>query len=149
MNERIIKFIEGQTCGSCCCVDEAGRPYCFSFFYAFNSRDGLLYYKSSGGSAHERILKGNPAVAGTILPDKLNFLKIRGVQFEGELLPADHPLAAHAHEGYYRKHPVGRTMKGDIRTIQLNNIKYTDNTLGFGSKLNWSRNEETVTLREN
>ena len=79
MNESIIQFIKEQTFTSICCVDETGKPYCFSCFYAFNSIAGLLYFKSSAGSHHAQLMKKNPFVAGTILPDKLNQILIKGI----------------------------------------------------------------------
>jgi uncharacterized protein YhbP (UPF0306 family) len=141
MNENINDFIAKQTCGSLCCVDENGMPYCFSFFYAFNSTEGLLYYKSSDYTKHSTIIKANPVVAGTILPDKLNVLQVKGVQFEGIILSLDHPASKTASTHYYKKHPMAIAMPGDIWTIQVNNIKFTDNSLGFGKKITWSRNE--------
>lgn len=85
-------------------------------------------------------MKQNPIVAGTISPDQLNFLQIKGVQFEGELLMEDHPLTKKAALNYYKKNPAALAMPGEIWTIQINVIKMTDNTLGFGTKLNWERN---------
>ncbi|MGB3007274.1 MAG: pyridoxamine 5'-phosphate oxidase family protein [Chitinophagaceae bacterium] len=139
MNDKIIEFIAKQTCGNLCCVDKKGNPWCFSFFYSYDENEVLLHYKSSEETRHTPIINANPAVAGTILPDKLNLLQIKGIQFEGIVLPFDHPLAKHASSHYYKKHPVGIAMPGEIWTIRVNNIKFTDNTLGFGKKLLWER----------
>jgi len=78
-------------------------------------------------------------VAGTILPDKLNKLQVKGIQFEGTVLAFDDALAASASNHYYKKNPMAVAMSGDIWTVQLNRIKYTDNTLGFGKKIIWER----------
>ena len=77
MKESIIQFIKKQTCASICCVDKNGSPYCFSCFYAFNSDEGLLYFKSSSGTRHSEIISENPCIAGTILPDRLNKLMVK------------------------------------------------------------------------
>src|SRR5688572_17195611 len=74
MDENIIRFLQKQTCATISLVDGQGKPYCFNCFYAFNSEDGLLYFKSSATSYHVGLLKSNPLTAGTILPDKLNVL---------------------------------------------------------------------------
>lgn len=139
MNDKINEFIAKQTCGNLCCVDKQGNPYCFSFFYSFNSEKGLLHYKSSNDTRHSEIILSNPSVAGTILPDKLNMLQIKGIQFEGVILPNEHVLAKHASSHYHKKHPVALAMPGEIWTIQINNIKFTDNSLGFGKKILWGR----------
>lgn len=147
MKEQITGFINEQTCASVCCVDQKEHPYCFSCVYAFDSGDGLLFYKSSKDTTHSAMLLNNPAVAGTILPDKLNMLHIKGIQFEGLVLPPGHPLTKNASSRYYKKHPLALTQPGSVWTIQLNFIKYTDQSLGFGKKITWSRNDEMVVLR--
>ncbi len=144
MDDRIVKFIGEQTCASICCADQPGKPYCFSCVYAFDSDEKLLYYKSSNNTRHSEILLHHPAVAGTILPDRLNMLHIIGIQFEGIVLPADHPLAKHAPARYYKTHPLALTQPGSIWTVQLNTLKFTDNSLGFGKKITWDRREEIM-----
>jgi uncharacterized protein YhbP (UPF0306 family) len=141
MDGKIISFIKKQTCASICCVNEAGSPCCFSCFYAFNSEKGLLYFKSSIKAHHSSILTNNPAIAGTILPDKLNVLVVKGLQFEGIVLPGDHPAGKHASANYHKKYPFALTMLGEIWTIQINSIKMTDSAIGVGKKISWKRNE--------
>ena len=144
MNERISEFISKQTCGTLACVDETGSTWCFSFFYSFDEENKLLFYKSSNDTLHSIIIHGNPKVSGTILPDKLNFMAIKGVQFEGVILSADDPLAAQASAHYHKKHPVALAMNGEVWTIRLDHVKFTDNTLGIGKKLNWVRTADAV-----
>ncbi len=139
MNENISEFIAKQTCGNLACVDEKGEAWCFSFFYSFDADGGLLFYKSSTNTRHSIIIHTNPKVSGTILPDKLNFLAIKGIQFEGVVLPEDDPLTLHASTHYHKKHPVALAMPGQVWTIRLDHVKFTDNSLGIGKKLNWSR----------
>lgn len=141
MNETIARFLQHQTCASICCVDEGASPYCFSCYYAFDSEKGLLYFKSSIGSHHMELLKDNPNIAGTVLPDKLNRLLVKGVQFEGVILePGDH-LAGQASIHYHKKFPMGLLIPGETRVIRINSIKMTDSTKGFGKKITWSRSE--------
>lgn len=144
MNDRIVKFIREQTCASVCCADLQGSPYCFSCVYAYDSEENFLYYKSSAGTRHSEILLHHPAVAGTILPDKLNMLHIKGIQFEGIVLPAGHPSAKNASARFHKKHPLALAQPGSIWTIQLNSIKFTDNSLGFGKKTTWDRQVEIM-----
>ena len=141
MDKRIIQFISKQTCATVCCIDQTGRPYCFSVFYAFDADRGLLFYKSANNTKHSPLLSINPVVAGTISPDRLNLLQIKGVQFEGSVLAFDDPLTINASCHYYNKHSLARTMPGEIWTIEITNLKFTDNTLGFGSKTIWLKAE--------
>ena len=139
MNESIIQFLNGQTCATLCCIDKDGNPYCFSCFFAFNARQGLLYFKSSAKSWHASLIEKNPVIAGTVLPDKLNRLVIKGVQFEGNILAAEHPLTIEAAVLYHKKFPMALVMTGRIYTIEINNIKMTDSSKLFGKKESWEK----------
>lgn len=146
MNENISAFLQEQTCATVSCIGEKGHPYCFTCFYVFNSEDGLIYFKSSSDSLHSSYLKKNPVVAGTILPDKFNKLQIRGIQLEGVLLENNHPLARSASGHYHKKNPLALAMPGEIWTIQINRIKFTDSKMGFGKKLTWIRSGQEKTV---
>ena len=139
MNNTIIQFIKEQTCAGICCIDETGKPYCFSCFYAFNAEKGFLYFKSSKESHHAVLLMKNPAVAGTVLPDKLSTLMVKGVQFEGILLDKEHPMVKNASVFYHKTKPMALAVPGDVWTIRIDSIKMTDSTLGFGKKIKWER----------
>lgn len=142
MDETIIQFLEQQNCASVCCIDEEGKPYCFSCFYAFNRQEGLIYFKSSANSHHARLMKNNPVVAGTVLPDKLNLLTIKGIQFEAIVLDTQLPLVKKGVTSYFKKHPAALVMPGEIWALQIEHIKMTDSTLGFGKKIIWNRAEK-------
>lgn len=139
MKDPIDHFISQQTAASICCTDEKGVPYCFSCFYAYNSKDHLLYYKSSGDTHHSILLTNHPHMAGTILPDKLQKLLVKGVQLEGVLLAEDDPLAQNAAAQYYTKNPMALAIPGIVWTIRIDHIKMTDSSLGFGKKIHWKR----------
>ena len=137
MDKRIIDFIGQQKTASVCCLDEKNLPYCFSVFFVFDEDKQRLYFKSSAASNHARFLLTNKRVAGTILPDKLNLLAIRGVQFTGFICNSDS-----AHFGaatYHKKIPLALAMPGDVWVIQMETMKMTDNTIGIGKKIVWNR----------
>ena len=89
-------------------------------------------------------MKKNPAIAGTILPDKLKTLLVQGIQFEGDFLNEPDDLAKKAAQHYYKKHPMALAIPGEIWVIQINHIKMTDSTKGFGKKITWDRNEQLL-----
>ena len=142
MNETITQFLKEQTSASICCVDVTKKPYCFTCFYAFNSITGLLYFKSSANSHHAALLQENSFVAGTVLPDKLNKILVKGIQFEAVVLDTQHPLVKQTFGIYLKKHPLALAIPGDIWALQINYIKMTDSTLGFGKKIIWNRGKE-------
>jgi uncharacterized protein len=138
MNEHITEFIKKQTVANICCISEKGTPYCFSCFYSIDRKKGLLHFKTSPTSNHAAMMLKNREIAGTILPDKLNMLAVKGLQFNGILISPDDDLASGASTTYYKKYPFALAMSGEIWTIQFTSMKMTDNkNKGLGNKLNW------------
>ena len=144
MKEAIIEFIDSQTCASICCIDQQGYPYCFSCFYAFESEQALLYFKSSTGTTHAGILLNNPLVAGTILPDKLQKLAVKGIQFTGHLLTASDDQSKHASFLYHKKYPFALAIPGKVWALQLNQVKMTGGARPLGKKIKWERNHQNL-----
>ncbi|MDP1843843.1 MAG: hypothetical protein Q8K64_10515 [Sediminibacterium sp.] len=139
MNQQIFNFIQQNTCANICCINAIMQPYCFTCYYLFNSTEQLLYYKSTLDTAHSVNILAKSNIAGTILPDKLNKLKVKGVQFEGIVLDNANPMVKRASIAYHKKYPMALAVPGNVWVIQLNHIKYTNNALGFGKKLHWIR----------
>lgn len=142
MESRIADFIKKQKVATICCVDEDGLPYCFSCFFAFSNDPCLLFFKTNNATHHAMIMRKNRTVAGTIMPDKLNVLAIKGIQFQGIVLPPDETNTIQASIIYHSKYPFALAMAGDVWKIELTNIKMTDNSRGFGKKLSWNKTEE-------
>jgi hypothetical protein len=145
--QHIAHFIGRQTVASVCCSNAEGALHCFSCYYAYCEAQEMLYFKTSDDSLHMPWLYAQPYLAGTILPDKLNKLKVQGIQFRGVLLlgaEADNKAAAKA---YHLRYPFALAMEGKVHSIRLDWIKMTDNTLGFGTKLVWDRIQSAVPLR--
>ena len=139
MHETLINFLKEQTCATICCKDDAGNPYCFNCYYLFGKDNALLYFKTSKDSNHYLFLQNNPIIGGTILPDKLSKLVVKGVQLQGEILEQEHPLAKDASTLYHKKYPMGLAIKGEVFTVQIQTMKMTDSSLGFGKKISWSQ----------
>lgn len=140
MKEIINRFLQQQTCATICCIDGSGNPYCFNCFYAFDPTDFLLYFKSSQNAYHSILLANNPIIAGTVLPDKLSRLAIKGIQLTGLVLDQQHALAKNAFEYYHKKHPIAIAISGQVFTVQVNEMKMKDSNMGMGTKFMWNRN---------
>jgi len=139
MDNEITGFINEQKVATVACIDEAKMPYCFNCYYSFMEPEGLLVYKSSFNTRHEELLKLNKQVAGTIIPEQIEVATIRGIQFEGLLLEDSLELAMKASASYYLRFPFAMAVPGKLYLIQLDKIKFTDNTRGFGFKQQWQR----------
>ena len=145
MNKDIVKFISKQKTASICTTDTNGNPYCFSCFFAYDADHSVLFYKTHADSHHAALMMIKKEVAGTILPDRTDPVIVRGLQFEGRVLSPDHPMAAHASSKYHLRFPFALAMPGDLWAIQVDHIKMTDSSKGFGYKVNWERDREEVT----
>lgn len=139
MNELLIAFLKTQTCATICVIDDLRLPYCFSCYYIFDMETALLYYKSSLESYHSLLIEKNPNVAGTILPDKLNKIKVKGVQFTGMVIDKTDQWKNGAFKKYHDKFPMALVRQGSIYTVQLHSIKMTDSSKLFGKKMIWVR----------
>lgn len=103
-----------------------------------------MYFKSSTDTYHMSLLLKDPVVSGTILPDKLQQLAIRGIQFQGIMLPAHDERTKEAYKNYHKAFPFALMISGDVWAIQLDKIKMVDNAKGFKHKTSWSRSEALV-----
>lgn len=142
MNPDILNFIKKQTCATICCIDAQSNPYCFAVFYAWDAENNTMIYKSSPETKHSQILSHNGSVAGTIHPDKLNKILVQGIQFEGMVLKSNDSKIKNAYSIYHKRHPLAIVKPGELWVIELNHIKMTDSTKGFGTKLEWRRSRE-------
>ena len=138
IDKEITMFINENKVASVC-TSNNDEPYCFSCYYSFMEQEGLLIYKSSGDTKHDKMLLQNQKIAGTIIPENVDVISIRGIQFEGVLMKYSLDLGLKISASYYLKYPFAIAMPGKLGAIQLDRIKFTDNTRGFGFKQKWER----------
>ncbi len=134
----IQKFLESQSVFTLA-TSINNTPYCASCFYAYIAELQLLVFKSDEDTKHIEDALQNSIVAGTVLADKLDKTKIRGVQFTGLFKLPDSSIKNKAENAYLLKYPVSALYRGTIWLIELSKIKFTDNTLIFGKKIMWER----------
>lgn len=139
MNKDISNFIKDNRIASIACVDANNRPYCFNCFYVFDEKNNLLFFKSSLNTYHSRLIAGNQNIAGSILPDKIDFLSLKGIQFTGTILTKDFPENLNPELFYHKKFPLALAKPGHVWFVQLEMVKLSDNTNIFGKKLKWKR----------
>lgn len=137
----ILEFISSNKIAAICCTDNKGNPYCFHCFYVFEEKHQLLFFKSSAQTTHSQMIAENPLVAGSILPQKIELMALRGIQFTGTVLYHDIPGQIIPEIFYYKRLPLGLTKPGLVYCIQLDTIKMTDNSGIMGKKLHWNRPE--------
>lgn len=135
--KEIGDFINENRVASVCFVASAGTPHCISCLYAYDTDKTILWIKSSVNTEHDGLVNDNTKVAGTILPEAFNVLKIRGVQFKGEIVKPGMTDVFGINKLYYFKYPIGLAMPGYIWGVKLKEIKFTDTVNGMPLKKNW------------
>ncbi len=138
MDEKISSFLKSQT-NMTLAVSENNIPYCANCFYAFSEKENLLIFKSKPETTHLKFALKNNKVAGTIIPDSLDKKRIQGVQFTGKFFQPKRELFSSAQNIYYKKFPYALIVSGELWAIELHSIKFTDNKLGFGKRMEWKK----------
>lgn len=138
MQERIISFLRLNT-NFTLATSMDNVPHCANCFYAFDPGLNAIVFKSDPQTIHVRQALMNNRVAGSITADKLDRTKIQGIQFLGNFMNPGEKLAETAKKVYYGKFPLALAFSGNIWLIELAYVKMTDNTLGFGTKIEWKK----------
>ena len=82
-------------------------------------------------------------VAGTVNGQPKTVALIRGVQFKGQIRRLSGEEEAAMRKRYVSRFPVARMLSAPVWEILPDELKFTDNTLGFGKKLHWLRESDT------
>ncbi|EJF5337409.1 YhbP family protein [Salmonella enterica] len=117
------------------CVHHEGELWCANAFYLFDAQNVALYLLTDDKTRHAQMSGACAPVAGTVNGQPKTVARIRGVQFKGEI----RRLEGEESKAYLRRFPVARVLPAPVWEIRLDEIKFTDNTLGFGKKLHWLR----------
>jgi len=106
-------------------------PYCASCFYAFIKEYATFVIATDAQTRHGREALENVHVAGTVALETKIVGKIQGAQFTGVFKAADEAEK----KAYLRRFPYAIAMNPELWSIAISYLKFTDNTLGFGKKL--------------
>jgi uncharacterized protein len=136
-DKRIISFIKKHHVLTLATVFE-NRPWCANCFYAWHNEELALVFTSDDHTRHITEAIANEHVAGSIVLETKIIGKIQGLQFEGELCKA--PEGSDFRACYLKRFPSAVLSSTSIWVLRLTSIKFTDNRLGFGTKLTWKRN---------
>lgn len=117
-----------------------GQPWTASCYYAFDPDAGRFLMASDPSTRHLQEALDHPAVAWAIHLETKTVGKIRGVQATGRLRPFEDEDLDAARALYLRAFPIARLMpRLDLWALEPDHLKLTDNRLGFGTKLLWTR----------
>ena len=139
IDKRILQFLKKHhVCSVATCSD--GQPWCATVFYVLMEEEGALVFTSDPTTRHIKEGLLNQKVAGTIALETEIIGLIRGVQFSGIMLETPEPkLKKKALRAYFKRFPYAVLNHSPLWICALVELKFTDNRLGFGKKLRWSR----------
>jgi len=141
LQAKVITFLqEAKVLTYCTVVDD--QPHCAPCYFSFLEENGQYYllFKSSEETQHIQEALINPKVAGSVLPNrKMEVSSNQGVQFRGKFILEEEERTK-LKKAYHAKFPYARAVPGEVWAIELIETKMTDNTLGFGKKLKWIKN---------
>jgi uncharacterized protein len=133
VDKKIVTFIQKHHLLSLATMGE--RLWCCSMFYAYDPQSISFIVASDETTEHMNNVAQNHHVSGTVALETKTVGKIQGIQFAGVIQHSPESLKSL----YFESFPYARIMNPTLWIIRLNEVKMTDNTLGFGKKVIWKR----------
>ncbi len=130
IDKNIVSFIKEHHLLSCSLAYK-DKTYSFSAFYIFTEDTKRFIISSKEETLHVKLLKKNPNVSGIIHLETKTVGKIQGLQYVGKIEEANDKEKRE----YLLAYPYASILNPTYYRIIIKYIKYTDNRLGFGTKL--------------
>ncbi|TNM63409.1 hypothetical protein [Aliirhizobium smilacinae] len=84
------------------------------------------------------LLAVNELVAGTVAGQPIQMDEIKGIQFSGKALLLEGQAEDEALSVYRKRFPFAQAFSSPVWAVEIDYVKLTDNSHGFGHKLSWS-----------
>ncbi len=130
MDTRIVDFIKEHHVATCA-FTSLDKIHCASCFYEFLNNPPRFIIASNMETKHVKMVIKNPNIAGTIHFETEEIGKIQGIQFNGLWRRAKNEEV----KAYLKRFPYAIILNPKLWRIDITYIKFTDNRLGFGKKL--------------
>lgn len=139
MDERIERFLTGHHVATLATVAPDGSPYCCNIFYAYDADNCALIFSSDTKTAHTGHFTADDRVAASVVLESKAIGTLRGAQMTGRIVRPETDELDKARRRYLKRFPYAAVMPLELWVMKIDFVKYTDNRLGFGVKLKWSR----------
>lgn len=137
IDKRIEKFIAKHHVLTLATATEDGEPYCCNCFFAYDKASAAFIFTTDPATHHGQMMQTNSRVAASVVLETRTVGKVQGLQITGQVLPAI--------EGdrmcYIKAFPYAAVAELNLWRLEADFMKLTDNTLGFGKKLVWHKQE--------
>lgn len=137
IDKRFEKFIAKHHVLTLATSTTDGVPYCCNAFFAYNKAEAAFIFTSDTTTNHGQMMLKNSRVAASIVLETRIVGRIQGLQITGIIAPANDTDKAL----YIKRFPYTAIADLTLWRLQADMMKLTDNTLGFGKKLLWQRQE--------
>lgn len=131
----LLRYLKKQHVLSLCTSD-GDDLWCANCFYVFDEARMAFWLMTGTDTRHGALMLHNSRVAGTVNGQPKSVLLIKGVQYRGQGRLTEDEQALKA---YQRRFPVAKKVTAPLWEIAIEELKMTDNALGFGSKIVWQR----------
>ena len=135
---RIVKFV-GEHHLLTLAVTDGYDIWCAHAFYVFLEDEVAFIITSEDHTRHIQFAQKRDVVAGGIALETDRIGEIRGLQFKAVITKCDDSFLGPYKTKYLKRFPYAILKGGDLWKITLTEAKLTDNRLGFGKKIKWSR----------
>lgn len=146
-DSRIGRFIRRHHVLTLATRGADGELWCSNLFYAYHENESgkpFFIFTSGEETLHARHFQENPEVAGSVVLESRVIGKLQGLQFQGKVRRAGAKDQVKAL--YLKRFPYARVMLKELWILEPTRMKYTDNRLGFGTKLHWAPEEKSQNL---
>lgn len=135
IDERLTTFIKEHHVLTLAFSDFNSEIWCANAFYVFDDSIPGFIITSEERTRHIKLSSVNNIVAGSIVLETEKIGLIRGLQFKAIIKKSGGSLFDEFRLKYLKRYPYAVLSGSSLWTIQLTEMKYTDNRLGFGTKL--------------
>ena len=134
----IFTYLKKQHVLSLCCSFD-DDIWCANCFYVFDEKEVAFYLMTSAESRHSKLMLNNHLVAGTVNGQPKNISLIKGVQYKGVISLLAEENKNDALSLYTKRFPIAKIKSQPLWKIEISELKFTNNILGFGNKSAWHR----------
>ncbi len=148
VDARIVRFIGRHRVMTLAAASGGGAEpdlWCCNLFYAYLApgtlgfEGGAFVFTSPAETRHAVLFAVQPRVAASIVLESKVVGRLQGLQIQGAVHRVTDasewfPTVRNA---YLKRFPFAAPMLSDLWLLEVSQLKYTDNTLGFGTKLLW------------
>ena len=134
MDKKIVNFIQKHHVISISFFNR-DKLHSANCFYIFLENPPRFIVASGEETLHVKFARENPKVSGTIHLETKEIGKIQGIQFNGNWGEAK----SDEKKIYLKRYPYAIALNPKLWRIDIEYLKFTDNTLGFGKKLEFKK----------